>query len=304
MERERKRRRPASRRRESSPPPIKERRKPAPEVVYTAPEPINRKKLILRLATVAAVVLALFLGFSIFFKVERIVISGTEKYTAYAVEQASGIEKGDSLLALGRAKVAGRITKTLPCVKSVRIGITLPDRVNIYIEELEVVYAAPDSQNAWWLLTADGRIVEKTTESEAKKHTILEGFALRSPKAGDTAQAENTQPSTESTDESQETPSADPFTPSEKLQMALNLVSLLERNGILGEAASVNVTDMSDIQIWYGTQYQVKLGSANPMEKKIATLKAAVQEMGSYQSGVLDITYTVVKDGVSYKPFG
>ena len=49
------------------------------DVVYTAPEPFSRKRFLLRLLTVVAVVLALTFGMSIFFKVENVAVTGTGK---------------------------------------------------------------------------------------------------------------------------------------------------------------------------------------------------------------------------------
>ena len=276
------------------------RRSSAPEVVYTPPEPLDRKKLILRLATVAAVVLALFMGFSIFFRVDQIVVTGTNKYTAWAVREASGIEEGESLLAFGKAKAAGKITGELPYVKSVRIGVTLPGTVNIYIEELEVVYSAVDEAGNWWLMSADGRLVEKTSQSKAKDNTILKGFTLLEPKAGEQAQAVEPEPDVTNAEGEEQIITV---TNQERLETALTILGRLEFNGILGKAASIDVTDMGDIQLWYGAQYQVLLGDAGLIEEKIDDMWAAINQMGSHQSGILDITYTIEPDGVRCLPF-
>lgn len=290
MANERKKRRPAS----------NTKRPPAPEVVYTPPEPLNRKKLILRLLTVAAVALALFLGCSIFLKVENINVSGAEKYNAWTVREASGIEIGEGLLSFGKARAAGRITEELPYVKIVRISIQLPDTVNIYIEELEVVYSAQDQSGGWWLLTSDGRIVEKTSESNAKKNTVLKGFQLLEPKAG--KQAEAVELETDETNESGEEIIVT-VTNKERLDTALEIVYQMELNGIIGKAASLDVTDMGNIELWYGTQYQVELGDPGQIDYKIAAMKQAISQMGDHQSGVLDITFTTMPDKVGYTPF-
>lgn len=278
----------------------KPKRQPAQDVVYTPPEPLNRKKLILRLLTVVAVVAALFLGFSIFFRVENIVISGMEKYTYEAVREASGIEDGESLLSFGKAKAAGRITEALPYVKTVRIGITLPDTVNIYIEELDVVYSAQDQNENWWLLTSDGRIVEKTTQSKAEQNTQLIGFQLLEPVVGEQAKAVEEEP--DQTDETGEEIII-AFTNQERLSAALTIADQLERNEILGTAASIDVTDMGNIVMWYGSRYQVLLGDEGMLEEKIATMKAAIREMDSHESGVLDLTFTTEPNKVIYTPF-
>lgn len=275
-------------------------RPPAREVVYTAPAPLNRKKLILRLLTVVAVVLALFMGFSIFFKVENIVVSGTGKYTAWDVREASGIEEGEGLLTFGKAKACGKITEALPYVKSVRIGITLPNTVNIYIEEFDVVYSAQDQSGHWWLITSDGSVVEKTSDSYAAKQTILKGFRLLEPQAGE--QAKVVEQPADATDENGE-PVIVTVTNQERLKTALEILLQMERNGILGKAASLDVTDIGNIELWYGSQYQVLLGDQSRIDYKIAAMKKTISQMGGHESGVLDITFTILDDKVSYDPF-
>lgn len=293
MATQQKRRRPAIR-------PAEPRRSSTPEVVYTPPEPLDRKKLILRLATVAALVLALFMGFSIFFRVDQIVVTGTNKYSAWAVCQASGIEEGESLLTFGKAKAAGKITGELPYVKSVRIGVTLPGTVNIFIQELEVVYSVLDETGNWWLMSSDGRLVEKTNQTKAKDNTIIKGFTLLEPKAGEQAKVVEQEP--DATDENGEE-QVITVTNQERLETALAILSRLEFNGILGKAASVDVTDMGNIELWYGSQYQVLLGDAGLIVEKIDDMWAAINQMGNHQSGILDITYTVEPEGVRCLPF-
>lgn len=304
MENERKRRRPAPKQRVKRPNPEPQaKRPPAQEIVYTAPEPLDRKKLILRLLTVAAVVLALFMGLSIFFKVENIKVSGNQKYDAWTVREASGIEQGASLLSFGKAKACGRITEALPYVKSVRIGITLPNTVNIYIDELEVVYAAEDEQGGWWLLTSGGRVVEKTSKTTAQSKTVLKGFQIKDPVVGETAKAVEPDMAEALADE--DLPIIT-ITNQDRMDTALSIVYELERKGVLGKAASVDVTDMANIELWYGTSYQVKLGDPGDMEKKIALMCGTIQKHqreGSYQSGILDISFTTYPGAVGFSPW-
>ena len=295
MANERKKRRPPAQQQAKRP--------PAQEVVYTAPEPLNRKKFLLRLLTVAAVVIALFVGCSIFFRVEKITVSGNMKYDAWTVCEASGIQMGDSLLAFGKAKACGQIAQRLPYVKIVRVGITLPDTVNIHIEELDVVYAAQDEKDGWWLLTSGGRVVEKTTESYAKKCTKLEGFRILKPIEGEDAQAMEIDPATTP---SGEEPPIITITNQDRLDTSLMIVSELERRGILGGVTNVNVEDMANIEMWYGTNYQVLLGDPGEIEKKIGLMHATIQrheKEGSYQSGILDISFTTYPGAVGYTPW-
>ena len=269
----------------------------APEVHYTPPAPLNGKKLALQITSVVAVALAVFLGLSVFFRVEYVNVSGNEKYDAWTIRQASGIQQGESLLSFGKARAAGRITHALPYVKTVRLGISLPNTVNIHIEEIQVVYAACDQQNGWWLMTSEGKLVERVDQAEAEKHTALKGFVLTQPKVGQQAKAAEPNEVDENGD-----PVVVTVTNAQRLAAALKIAQQLELNQILGQAASVNVEKMGAIELWYGKQYQVKLGNAEGLEGKIAAMAQGISQMSDHQSGVLDVTFE--KDSsIHYFPF-
>lgn len=273
-------------------------------VVYTPAAPFSRGRLVLRLATVVAVVLALTFGISIFFKVETITVSGAEKYDAWTVKEASGIEIGDNLLTFGEAKAAGKIRTALPYVDTVRIGIKLPDTVNIEIVELDVVYAIRDSAEQWWLITSDGRVVDKADGATAMDYTKVEGVKLQSPVSGQRAVAYEP-PAVSTTEETLVTVPVT-ITAADRLSTALSILQYMEERGIIGKAASVDVADMGDLVLWYGQQYQVKLGDTTQLAYKIECMDAAINGdngLKEYDSGVLDITFTLKTDQVIYDAF-
>ena len=76
----------------------------------------------------------------------------------------------------------------------------------------------------------------------------------------------------------------------------------LEQNDIVGEAASVDVTRIEDIILWYGSRYQVNLGDNGNMEKKIASMYAAILSLSNYQTGRLDCSFTTWTDQVGFTP--
>lgn len=292
------RRRPAERRR-----PLQEAPKPhrsTPEVVYLPPKPFNRNRLVLRLVTVAAVVVALVLGMSVFFKVENIEVAGCGKYTPWDISQASGIQVGDNLLSFGQAKAAGRITTALPYVWKARIGIKLPDTVTIYVEEIEVTYAIKSADDSWWLISSGGKVIEKAAEGAQEGYTKILGVQLADPQISAQAVAKETG-STQTDPMGGTVPVS--VTQAKRLKTALDVVTFLEANGIIGKAASVDVNDMGDIQLWYGQQYQVKLGDDSQLSYKISCLKSTVQTLKDHDSGVLDISFTTRPDKVIYTPF-
>lgn len=271
-------------------------KEPETQIQYIPAKPFNRKQFLLHLATVAAVVLALVLGMSLFFRAEQVTVSGAEKYTPWEVREASGVQDGDGLLGLSRAKISARIRARLPYVETVRVGIKLPDTVNIEITERTVVYAIEDVSGAWWLLSADGRIVDTTDAATAMDYTQVLGVKVRNDKVGEQAI-----PAESVTDTTEEIISA--TSAKRCLDAAVLLLSALEDNGIMGKVDAINVEDPAALTLRYENRYEVNLGDTERLVYKISAMKAAIEKMGQYQNGYLDVSFTVWPNEVGYRPF-
>lgn len=278
-----------------------------PAVIYTQPAAFNRDKLIVQLISVLSVVIAMMIGLSVFFKVGRITVSGAETYQPWTIVENSGISKGDNLLTFSRAKAVSQILANCPYVKDVRIGIKLPDTVNIEIVESDVVYAIKDEQGTWWLMNSDAKVSEMINGSRASNYTQVLGVTLSSPKIGETGVATEIQ--TEQTDPTEEVAGTMPtvativISGAQRLNTAKEILKALEDNDIVGEAASVDVTDVDNIELWYGSRYQVELGDSNNLTYKIACMYDAILQMSDYETGVLDVSFNTWTDQVAYTPF-
>ena len=275
-------------------------KQPTPAVIYTQPAAFNRNRLLVQLTTVVAIVLAMVMGLSVFFKVENITVSGAEVYSEWAVKEASGLVGGENLLTFSHARSAALIKANLPYVDTVRFGIKLPDTVNIIIEEDDVVYAIKDQDQAWWLINSDGRVVEMGNSSKAANHTQVLGVMIQDPVPDETAVP--VEFTTSETDASGEMIPIT-VTNAQRLTAALQILKALEANDIVGSAASVDVTRTEDIILWYGSRYQVNLGDSTRLDYKIACMNDAILQMSDYQSGILDISFTIWPDQVGYTPF-
>lgn len=285
-----------------------EAKRPRPAIVYTQPAVFNRSRLLMQLLIVTAVVLAVVMGLSIFFKVETITVSGANAYSEWVIREASGINEGDRLMGFSIPRASGRIMAELPYVDSVRIGIKLPDTVNIIVKEIDVVYAVQSTDGLWWLVTSGGKVVEQTDGGTAANYTKILGVSLEAPLIGEQATAFEA-PTTEPTAETDASGALIGTTPvvvtnAERLSVALEILRALEANNIVGEAASVDVTDLTEIELWYGQEYQVKLGDDSEIDRKIASMYAAINsEKLKTGLGVLDVSFTIWSDKVMYTPF-
>ena len=271
-----------------------------PAVIYTAPQPFNRTRLLLQLLTVTAVVLAMVMALSVFFKVETVTVSGAEKYSAWQVREASGIKERDKLLTFSIPRASGQIMAKLSYVDKVRIGIKLPDTVNIYIEERDVAYAIKDTAGSWWLMSSEGKILEQGNSALSRTHTQVLGVTVENPVENERAVATEELP-TETNESGELIPVT--VTGAQRLSAALQILKAMEANEIVGDAASVDVTRLDDVILWYGTQYQVNLGDTEKMEYKIACMYDTILQLSDYQTGVLDVSFKNWETQVGYTPF-
>ena len=97
-------------------------------------------------------------------------------------------------------------------------------------------------------------------------------------------------------------------TGSDRLQTALAILQYMEECSIIGEAAYVDVAELGDIELQYGQRFLVKLGDTTQLLYKIKCMNAAINGkdetniLKEYDSGVLDISFTIKEDQVIYQP--
>ena len=261
-------------------------REPLPEVVYMPPKQFNRNRFALHLVTLVAVVLSITFVFSIFFKVKVITVSGNVKYDAWTVREASGIKDGEGLLSFGNAKAAGRITTLLPYVKEAQIGIKLPDTVKIEIVESSVAYSIAAVDSTWWLMSAEGKILEETDEAGAGAVTRIEGLKLAVP-VGAEAQAY---------EESGQNAFGDTLPVSisaaERMEMLKQILQALEMNGVMGTVTSIDATQSTDLRLWFGGKYRIDLGDGSRIPYKIECMQAVFEQEEFLEAGIIDVSFT------------
>lgn len=272
--------------------------KPDTQTVYTPPKAFNRRRLGLQIVTVVAVVLALVFGMSIFFKVETVRVAGVEKYTEYQVKEASGIQKGENIMGLSRSAIASRIMQKLPYVSSVQVGKTLPGTVKIAVKEVSVTYAICAQDGSWWLMSAEGKILEKINAGDATAYTNVVGVTLDNPEVS--AQAVAYEPGPQENADGELEPVV--VYAGEKLDTALKILQLLEDQGILGEAASLDVTQLDALQMQYKDQFQISLGDTSRLDYKLTLIKGAIDEIGPYRTGSLDVSFSIRPNEVIFTP--
>ena len=273
---------------------IRPPREEIPKVIYTAPKPMRRGVFAWKIVSMAAVVVAVFLGLSVFFRVDTIAVAGADKYTPWMIRQAAGVEPGDALLSIGKARVASRIRMKLPYIDEIKVDIRLPGTLEIQVTELQVTYSIEDENGGWWLISSGGRALESVSLEKALGYTRVEGLAIRTPTPGETVQAIPGR----LVDGDGNAIELDQTDADQQLAALIRVMTELERNRIIGQITRIDMTSVTDIRLEYPQLLTVRLGDDDRMDYKISYLAAAIEKLESNQSGELDLSLEYSEDAV------
>ena len=108
----------------------------------------------------AALGLFLWLRSSEVFAVKHITLNTIAHVSEQAVYEATLEARGESLLKLGTEDIKKRLLEN-PYVRSVEVYRSFPNTLEITLEEYEAVACVEIGGNAHWLVSQDGRVLEK-----------------------------------------------------------------------------------------------------------------------------------------------
>ena len=226
--------------------------------------------------TMAAVVAAVVLCVAIFFKVGTITVTGSARYTADEIASASGIAVGDNMLMVNRSAASAQVLAKLPYVTSAQVARTLPNKVEITVEECAAAAVVTDETGLGWLIAPDGRILEQAGENETVP--VLTGITAVSPQPGQTLQ-----PGEEDTATS---------------DLVASVLTALASSSVADKIVSIDFEKIYSIRMMYGEQYEIDLGGTDELSYKFEYLEQILAELSSRQpdvSGQIDLTLQTEK---------
>ena len=113
-----------------------------------------------RLLSVLVICGVIVVALTLFFRVDTVVVTGTQRYTQQEVIDATGIKTGDNLFLMNKYDVAQNIVGELPYIEEIRINRKLPDTLLIQVEECGTPLALVQDGSAW-LISSTGKIVDQ-----------------------------------------------------------------------------------------------------------------------------------------------
>jgi len=133
----------------------------------------------------ALMLLAVFVGLSVFFKVSEFVVTGTSMYAPEDVVRASGLELESSIFFVKESTAAARIKDALPYVDEVRISRSLPGTISLAVTECYPV-ASVEASGSVWIIDKNAKILDNKPIGTKTKNINVIGIAPIMPTVGDT----------------------------------------------------------------------------------------------------------------------
>lgn len=228
-----------------------------------------------KLLSVFLVTAAVIVACVVFFRVNRVTVTGNSRYTAEEIVAASRIATGDNLIALPKGQIANRILVGLPYVRAVSIDRVLPDGVLLTVEE-HLAAAAVSDGKSWWYISSQGKLLEQSGKTGPLR---IKGITAVTPAPGESL----------SVSEGEQA----------RLSYALGLLDILEERGILADCSALDCSVTGQLRLCY-LNFVVKMPTTGDFSYILRCLESALDEddrVSRADSGTFDFT---VADGKFY----
>lgn len=238
----------------------------------------RRKKIIIRtLIGIIFLCVGVILALTLFFNINKIVISGDKVYSDKEIVDASGVNIGDNLIFLSKTVLNEEISSELAYVGSVKIKRRLPSTLEIIVTKTDA-YMAVASDGYYILLDRNGKVLEKELETVGENIVLANLGEISSIKVGETIVLKE-----------------------EKVFSKLNDVLTECENVGITEITTVDLSDIYNIKLVYQGRITLELGETDKdnLSSKLALGKAAIErqdEENNLYRGTINLTV----DGKGY----
>ena len=218
-------------------------------------------KLLSTLAICAVIIAAV----TLFFRVNNVVVTGQQRYTAEEITAATGVEMGDNLYLMDKNSIVDGLLEQLPYIESIRISRKLPDTLMVEVQECGRPMALVQ-EGYTWLISPKGKIVEQTDPLAAKNYGVIDGCQLLAPSVG-TKIALATEYATQQSS-------------------LLELIAALEEAGELENVDAIHLGDLSMLTMDYIGRFTVQMPYEADYARKLRALRQIIDDSGAIQDNM------------------
>lgn len=243
-----------------------------------------------KLLCAVAVIVALTVGATVFFRVETVTVTGNQRYTQEEIVAASGIQQGANLYSLNKVRIDRNLRTTLPYIGNLTINRALPSTIVITVTEWEAVaqVAAPDPEQVAayreaagdsavsaaqepWLISVKGKLLEPAPADSAA--IAVTGLTPLVPQAGSFLEV----PESEQT----------------RLEALTGLLEVLELRESLQQVSSIRL-ESTYLVVRYAGRFDVKMKLNADFDYDVRLMQSVRQQVelaeGEDAAGSIDLT--------------
>ncbi len=219
-------------------------------------------KFMLIVFIIIAVIILAIMCFTVFFKVEKIKVSGSKLYTSKDIVSASQITTDDSWFFLSEEEIENNIRKKLNFVDNVELKKEFPNKVQLIVTDAKE-YACYKSDDKYFILSENGYILKEQNEMPENVFEIITRGLKGKP--GEKAKYANV------TEE----------------QIVIDLIEFLHSSDI--SINEIDVTSTMQIKLKIEDKYTVYLGKNEYIEDKIKHLKGMLKAITN-DADIIDLS--------------
>lgn len=215
----------------------------------------RRRQISRRIAFLILTLGVAFLAVTVFFRVEKLNVTGTAHYTAEEITATLGIEKGDNLFSFRVSSLESKLMKTYPYLSRVKIERQLPDGLLVQAVDAVPTLAIDVEGGGCFLADAQGKLLEQAAGAPAGVAPVT-GVVISGGKAGQVLTGED----------------------GERVDTLLHVTRALDKQGMMEDVDFVNVSAAYDVRFGYLGRLDVRLGEATKLTEKLRMLARIVND--------------------------
>ena len=227
----------------------------------------GRFSFLLKLFCAALIIAAVIGAITLFFKTEKIVVEGNQRYTEQQVIEAAGLQLGSNLYLMNKYDHAQAIFRNLPYVESASINRKLPDTLLVEVKECTAAASIP-AEDGTWLMSINGKLLEKTA-SLPEGCAKVTGCMLVEPEvSGEAAFDEDS---------------------GYKLTALRSLLNTAEEKRMRADIETVDLGDDTCLQFTYAGRFAVKLPWTADFAYKLESLATVADYLEANETGTINL---------------
>lgn len=225
-----------------------------------------------KLLSVLLIFAAILLGCLVFFRVDRIEVTGLSRYSEAEIIQVAGVKQGDNLYGLNKTRIVNQMLTQLPYIDEIAISRRPPDTLVIHVRE-SAEMAVLFCQGSYWLLDNRCKILAEVNPPPEGRAEIL-GLEGLEPVVGSLLTVPEEQAG--------------------KLESLRSLLGAIRERGMTGSLTSfLDVSSTGKIRFGYGDGLTIVMPMAADYTELTYQLKLALETMdarGLARKGTLDLS--------------